>query len=158
MLFRSALNEFDGAVILISHDRHMVELTADRLVLVDDGTAVDYPGSVSDYIDFVLGRNQPKGEARPKAEKKNRKAVARAREDAREAAKAVADAEAAIAGLQAQVSAVERAMFDPACAEPTLATLAMGELSTRRGKLQRELQRAEERWLNASERREQQAA
>jgi ATP-binding cassette subfamily F protein 3 len=37
-----ALNGYDGAVILVSHDRHMVELTADRLVLVDGGTAVDY--------------------------------------------------------------------------------------------------------------------
>ena len=55
-----ALNAFDGAVILISHDRHMVELTADRLVLVDDGTATEYAGSIEDYIDFVLGRNQPK--------------------------------------------------------------------------------------------------
>ena len=153
-----ALNDYQGAVILISHDRHMVELTADRLVLVDDGTAVDYPGSVADYIDFVLGRNQPKGEARPKAEKKDRKAVARAREEAREAAKAEADAEAAVAALQAQVSAVERAMFDPAKAEAALAKATMGELSTRRGELQRELQRAEERWLNASELRERQAA
>ena len=153
-----ALNDYQGAVILISHDRHMVELTADRLVLVDDGTAVDYPGSVADYIDFVLGRNQPKAEARPKGEKKDRKAVARAREEAREAAKAVTDAEAAIAGLQAQVSAVDRAMFDPAKAEPELAKLAMGELAAKRGDLERQLQRAEERWLNASERREQQAA
>src|SRR5690606_21705665 len=32
-----ALNEYSGAVVLVSHDRHMLELTADRLVLVDDG-------------------------------------------------------------------------------------------------------------------------
>src|SRR6478672_9515345 len=38
-----ALNGYEGAVIIISHDRHMVELTADRLVLVDHGGAVDYP-------------------------------------------------------------------------------------------------------------------
>ena len=57
-----ALNGYDGAVILVSHDRHMVELTADRLVLVEDGGATDYAGSIDDYIDFVLGRNQPKGE------------------------------------------------------------------------------------------------
>ena len=69
-----ALNDYDGAVILISHDRHMVELTADRLVLVDDGTARDYAGSIDDYIDFVLGRNQPKAEAKPKASKADRKA------------------------------------------------------------------------------------
>ena len=153
-----ALNAYEGAVILISHDRHMVELTADRLVLVDDGTAVDYPGSVSDYIDFILGRNQPKGEVRPKGEKKDRKAVARAREEARVAAKEVADAEAAIARLQAQVSAVDRAMFDPAKAEPALAKLKMGDLTAKRADLARELQRAEESWLAASERREQEAA
>ncbi|MEM7687659.1 MAG: ABC-F family ATP-binding cassette domain-containing protein [Pseudomonadota bacterium] len=56
-----ALNGYSGAVILISHDRHMVELTADRLVLVDSGTAREYSGSMDDYIDFVLGRNQSKG-------------------------------------------------------------------------------------------------
>ncbi|RZI38048.1 ABC-F family ATP-binding cassette domain-containing protein, partial [Herbaspirillum sp. HC18] len=75
-----ALNDYTGAVILISHDRHMVELTADRLVLVDGGTAKDYPGSIEDYIDFVLGRNQPKsdtgkngaGGAKPKGGAKNR--------------------------------------------------------------------------------------
>ena len=48
----------------------MVELTADRLVLVDDGDAMDYPGSIDDYIDFVLGRNQPKAAGgKPKAKK-----------------------------------------------------------------------------------------
>ena len=36
------------------------EVTADRLVLVDGGTASEYAGSMEDYIDFVLGRNQPK--------------------------------------------------------------------------------------------------
>ena len=32
-----ALNDYDGAVIIVSHDRHMIELTADRLVLVENG-------------------------------------------------------------------------------------------------------------------------
>ena len=40
-----ALNGYDGAVMIVSHDRHMVEMTADRLVLVDDGGATDYAGS-----------------------------------------------------------------------------------------------------------------
>ena len=76
-----ALNAFEGAVILISHDRHMVELTADRLVLVDGGTASEYPGSIEDYIDFVLGRNQRKDRA-PKS-KKDRRVSAEAREGER---------------------------------------------------------------------------
>src|SRR6187549_3792159 len=130
-----ALNQFDGAVILISHDRHMVELTADRLVLVDDGTATDYAGSIEDYIDFVLGRNQPKAAARPKGDKKDRKAAARAREDARQIGKDIADAEAAIARLQARASSIDRAMFDPASAEPALRTLTIGELARQRAEL-----------------------
>ena len=113
-----ALNGYDGAVILISHDRHMVELTADRLVLVDDGGATDYAGSIDDYIDFVLGRNQPKAARAPKAAKADRKADAKAREEARALKKAAAEAEAASARLAAQCSAIDRAMFDPAGAEP----------------------------------------
>jgi ATP-binding cassette subfamily F protein 3 len=153
-----ALNDFSGAVILISHDRHMVELTADRLVLVDNGTAADYPGSMEDYIDFVLGRNQPKAESRPKGEKKDRKAAARAREEARQAARDVAQAEAAIARLQAQASAIDRAMFDPASAEAALRDLAMGELARRRAMITEELAQAEAAWLAASERADSQAA
>src|SRR5204863_3133496 len=45
-----ALNAYDGAVVIVSHDRHMIELTADRLVLVDAGTAMEYNGSMEDYI------------------------------------------------------------------------------------------------------------
>src|SRR5690606_31960884 len=153
-----ALNDFDGAVILISHDRHMVELIADRLVLVDHGTAADYPGSIEDYIDFVLGRNQPKAEARPRGEKKDRKAAARARADARQAGKDVSDAEAAIARLQAQASRIDRAMFDPEAADPELRSLTMGELARRRAEVTHELERAERNWLAASERLERQSA
>ena len=154
-----ALNGYDGAVILISHDRHMVELTADRLVLVDQGMAVDYPGSIDDYIDFVLGRNQPKKtERKSKSPKADRKAEAKAREDARALRKAATDAEAASARLAAQCSALDRAMFDPAEAEPGLASLSMTELSRRRAQVAAELEEAEARWLEVSERLEQLAA
>jgi ATP-binding cassette subfamily F protein 3 len=153
-----ALNEYDGAVILISHDRHMVELTADRLVLVDDGVAVDYPGSIDDYIDFVLGRNQPKAEARPKVARTDRKAEAKAREDARALKKAAAAAEAESACLAARCSAIDRAMFDPGGADPKLASLPMSELSRQRAQLAAELAQAERRWLEATEQMEQQAA
>jgi ATP-binding cassette subfamily F protein 3 len=136
----------------------MVELTADRLVLVDNGTATDYAGSIEDYIDFVLGRNQPKADARPKGEKKDRKAAAQAREDARQVSKEVSEAEAAVARLQAQSSGIDRAMFDPAAAEPELRALTMSELARRRAEVTRELEGAEQRWLAASERLERQSA
>ena len=146
-----ALNGYDGAVILISHDRHMIELTADRLVLVDGGEAREYAGSIDDYIDFVLGRNQPKGEARPKASKADRKAESRARDQARALKKAAAEAEASSARLAAQCALIEQAMIDPASAAPELAALDMSELSRRRARLAAELEIAEARWLEASE-------
>src|SRR3954462_11027086 len=43
-----ALNEYTGTVVIVSHDRHMLEMTADRLVLVHDGTAQEYDGSIDD--------------------------------------------------------------------------------------------------------------
>ncbi|HET6942289.1 MAG TPA: ABC-F family ATP-binding cassette domain-containing protein [Sphingomicrobium sp.] len=153
-----ALNDYDGAVILISHDRHMVELTADRLVLVENGAAVDYSGSIDDYIDFVLGRSQSKAEAKPKAVKSNRRATANARNEASVLKRAASDAEAKSARLAAQCSAIDRAMFDPAGADPNLASLPMSELSRRRAKLGAELAVAEARWLEASEQLESLAA
>jgi ATP-binding cassette subfamily F protein 3 len=148
-----ALNAYDGAVILISHDRHMVELTADRLVLVDNGTAVEYAGSMEDYIDFVLGRNQPKGDGKPatKGPKLDKKAAAAAREAARLLKKNVSDAEAALAKLQTQLSDLDRAMFDPSCAEPEYAKLTMGALNQFRASVAEQAAEAEARWLEASE-------
>ncbi|MDR2857324.1 MAG: ATP-binding cassette domain-containing protein, partial [Novosphingobium sp.] len=105
-----ALNAYEGAVILISHDRHMVELTADRLVLVDGGMATPYDGSMEDYIDFVLGRNQPKAEARAKPARTGPQAPRLAWEEMRELKKQVARMETAMARLQAQIADVDRAL------------------------------------------------
>jgi ATP-binding cassette subfamily F protein 3 len=146
-----ALNGYDGAVILISHDRHMVELTADRLVLVEHGMAVDYAGSIDDYIDFVLGRNQPRAAKRAKTSKAERKAEFKAREDSQSLKKAAADAEAASVRLATMRSALDQAMSDPSAAEPDLASLPMTELSRRRAKVAAELEEAEALWLEISE-------
>jgi ATP-binding cassette, subfamily F, member 3 len=146
-----ALNGYDGAVILISHDRHMVELAADRLVLVENGRASDYPGNIDDYIDFVLGRNQPQSDSKPKQSKADRKTAAKVREEARLLRKEAAEAEAASARLAAECSAIDRAMFDPASAEAELTSLPMTELVRRRARLAAEIEKAEARWLAVSE-------
>src|SRR3546814_2554226 len=54
----SDLNEYEGAVVIVSHDRHMLELTADRLVLVDGGAATEFKGSLDDYTAFVLSQGK----------------------------------------------------------------------------------------------------
>ena len=153
-----ALNGYDGAVIIVSHDRHMIELTADRLVLIENGGAAEYGGSVDDYIDLVLGRNQPPAQPKLKQPKPDRKAAAKAREEARALKKAADEAEAASTQLMAQCSEIDRAMFDPASAPPELTKLPISELSRRRAKIAAELEEAEARWIEASEQLEKAAA
>ncbi|GAA0272887.1 ABC-F family ATP-binding cassette domain-containing protein [Alteraurantiacibacter aestuarii] len=154
-----ALNDYSGAVILISHDRHMVELTADRLVLVDDGTARDYDGSMEDYIDFVLGRNQPKGDGAAggaaKPSKKERKAAAQAKEQAWEQAKQVkaqiTSAEKDLARLTAECAALDAALIDPAAATGRLSGKSAAELAKLRAQLAARLETAEAAWLELGE-------
>ncbi len=146
-----ALNAYDGAVVVVSHDRHMIELTADRLVLVDEGTAKEYAGSLDDYTDLILGRNQPKPDGGGKGPKKDKKVAAQERERATALKKAAHEAEQAVVKLTTQRSAIDRAMFDPAGAEPWLAKLSMGELSARRAEVEAKLEVAEAAWLEASE-------
>jgi ATP-binding cassette, subfamily F, member 3 len=148
-----ALNTYTGAVILISHDRHMVELTADRLVLVDGGTAQDYSGSMEDYIDFILGRGQSRPEAKGEAKKPkaDKRANALAREEYKAAQKKLREAETRITRLQAQIEALDGAMADPAKAPRDLAGLNMGELSRRRAGLTEQLDEAEAAWLELGE-------
>ena len=145
-----ALNGYSGAVILISHDRHMVELAADRLVLVDGGTARNYDGSMEDYIDFVLGRNQPKDESKGTKPAK-KKGSAKDREESRLLKSKVTAAEKSMAKLQQDCDVLDAALADPGSATGWLARLSMEELAQRRAKVAAELERAEADWLAASE-------
>ena len=152
-----ALNAYEGAVILISHDRHMVELTADRLVLVDGGTAADYDGSIEDYIDFILGRNQAKDRSAPNTGK-GRRASASGRDKAQAARSAVAEAEQRIVRLQGELAAIDQALIVCAAGGPGAAGPTAAQLVQRRSAIEDDLAAAERAWLEASEKLERQAA
>ncbi|RYE04409.1 MAG: ABC transporter ATP-binding protein [Sphingomonadales bacterium] len=146
-----ALNSYTGTVVIVSHDRHMIEMTADRLVLVDSGTAKEFEGSLDDYIAFVLSKDGA-GPKLSKADKKEaRRLAAEAREKGTELRKAANVAEAELAKLNEQRTAVDRAMFDPSTAEPPLAKLSMTDLMKRRAELETKIAAAEANWLEASE-------
>ncbi|MCW6530503.1 MULTISPECIES: ABC-F family ATP-binding cassette domain-containing protein [Sphingomonas] len=145
-----ALAGYKGAVLIVSHDRHMVELTADRLVLVDGGTAREFDGSLDDYVSLVLAK-EPKAEGGKPNRKDERRAAAEKREAAKAWRKAARDAESELAKFNAERSAVDRAMFDPAGADAALAKLTMTELMKRRASLTEKIEAAEARWLEASE-------
>ena len=70
-----ALNDYAGAVILITHDRSLMDLVADRLWLAADGTVVPFDGDMDDYARFVLDRA---GAAAPSQMAQGRRAKRRA--------------------------------------------------------------------------------
>jgi ATP-binding cassette subfamily F protein 3 len=157
-----ALNDYTGAVVIVSHDRHMLEMTADRLVLVDGGTAQDYDGSIDDYIAFVLARDpvsEPRSEGTRAVNKKDqRKASADARAKSQSLRKRAREAESELERLTSERSAIDQAMFDPASAAPDLAKLTMTELMKRRAALEARIETVEAAWLEISEELEAYAA
>jgi ATP-binding cassette subfamily F protein 3 len=73
-----ALNDYQGAVILITHDRSLMELVADRLWLAADGTVVPFNGDMDDYARFVLDRAKlgaAPSQVRAAKQKRGRKAA-----------------------------------------------------------------------------------
>lgn len=149
-----ALNDYSGAVILISHDRHMVELTADRLVLVDQGTAKEYAGSMADYIDFVLGLNQPKKDRSAETKKSGRAKSAKGRAELKAVRAQVSKLDKTMAQLGTQRSEIDRAMYEPANASSELANQSISDLMAKRSTLTDKLEEAEAEWLTLSEKLE----
>jgi len=147
-----ALNEYSGAVVIVSHDRHMIELAADRLVLVDGGQARDFNGTLDDYTDLILGKTSGEASSKSKSDRKaDRRTAALAREQSRVLRADVAAAEREMSALTAERSRIERAMFDPASAAPAERDCTMTELMKRRAEIETKLAAAEARWMEASE-------
>ncbi|MGA7456893.1 MAG: ABC-F family ATP-binding cassette domain-containing protein [Methyloceanibacter sp.] len=148
-----ALAEFGGAVVVVSHDRHLLGLIADRLLLVDGGTATEFDGTLDDYRDTILAAGGDDGET--PAKRGNRKAERRLSAEMRERnqalRKTVTQAEAEIARL-----AKRRAEIDALLAAPQgNGGPSVSELMKIRAEVERNLASAEHRWLEASEAAEQ---
>ncbi len=146
-----ALNDFPGAVILISHDRHLIEATADRLWLVKDGSVNPFDGDMADYRQIVTGVSNDRREKREadKASKADRRREAAARRAAAEPlAKEIRATEALMDRLRQRIDLLEDELANPAVYEkdPSTAT----RLAKERAQLSAQLAIQEERWLSMS--------
>jgi ATP-binding cassette subfamily F protein 3 len=152
-----ALNDYNGAVVVVSHDRHLLELTSDRLVLIADGTAKEFAGTLDDYRDLLLSRgdtaasNDDEAPGKRLSKKDQRKAAAEAREQTQSLRKAVKQAETEMADFSAKRSDIDRALFDPSGYEGPHKNVPAGQLMKTRGDIERKLEAAEAKWLEASE-------
>ena len=159
-----AVNAFDGAVILISHDRHLVEACADRLWLVADGGVQSFDGDMEDYRRLVLKRD--KGERNGKKGAPAARAEAPVASDAspgeQERRRGTAERRARLAPLRKEVQAAEKEIarlqekigrLDAALADPDF-FLKDAERATKfakeRAHLEKKLVRTEELWLELS--------
>ncbi|MFC5583839.1 ABC-F family ATP-binding cassette domain-containing protein [Nitratireductor kimnyeongensis] len=146
-----ALNMFDGAVILISHDRHLIEATADRLWIVGDGTVSSYDGDMDDYRARVTGgasRNREKRETDKASKADKRKEAARKRAALEPLAKEIKATEGLIERTRKRIDAIEARLADASLydQEPKKAS----ELAKERSDLATMLAKHEDRWLSLS--------
>ncbi|MDB5643736.1 MAG: putative transporter ATP-binding protein [Hyphomicrobiales bacterium] len=153
-----AINEYEGAVILVSHDRYLLEACADRLWLVSGGTVSAFDGDMDDYTKYVLEQAGAEREARRRAEREERgeEAPKADTRNAQEQRTAKREAKKRLDALEEKMAQYQKLMarIDDALAAPdafTRDTAKATQLSAQRAELERALARVEEDWLALSE-------
>jgi ATP-binding cassette subfamily F protein 3 len=147
-----AINEFPGAVIMVSHDRYLIEACADRLWVVADHTVTTYDGDLDDYRRLVLSARGMRTNSRDRGSNERgngRDKPARNGDQKRvPLQRRISEAEAEIARINGII-----AKIDTALALPDLFTRdpkQAAQLSKARAGAASALQRAEEEWLAVS--------
>jgi ATP-binding cassette subfamily F protein 3 len=155
----NALQDFEGAMVIVSHDRHLLRLTVDQLVLVNDGRADEFAGSLDDYPTWLVER-QKNLRARAKevvtsessgvSRKEQRRLDAQRRQQVAPLRKALKQAESELAALEKEKAELEQALSDTAIySEDNKDELKT--LLTRQAQNAGKLAECEERWLAAGE-------
>src|SRR6185369_9640283 len=147
-----AINEFPGAVIMVSHDRYLIESCADRLWVVADRTVTPYDGDLDDYRRLVLSARGMRTSARDRGadERGNgRDKPQRSKTEKRVPLKQkISDAEAEIERINGIIAKIDAALALPDLFQRDPKQAA--QLSKARAAAGLALQRAEEEWLMAS--------
>jgi ATP-binding cassette subfamily F protein 3 len=151
-----ALQDYDGAVVLVAHDRHLLRAVADELILVDSGRATQFDGDLEDYARWFqvsAAASETPAPAKPAAEqKKQRKREEAERRNRLSPLRAeVARCEARIAELEARRQQVEAELASPDIYGEQ-AKQRLQELLKVQTQVRRDLSASEEAWMAATER------
>jgi ATP-binding cassette subfamily F protein 3 len=146
-----ALNDYEGAVVLVSHDRHLIETAADRLWIVADGGVKPFEGDLDAYAALVLERARG-GEASPPRPAPAAAAppatAAPARVNLGALRKRVEQAESAIRALEEKIAVLDRALQDQAIFSDDPRKAA--DFARLRSRLAGDLEVRETEWLEAN--------
>ncbi len=148
-----ALNDFAGAVVLVSHDMHLLNLVADRLWLVDQGGVAPWQGDLDDYRRMLLtgedkpqpkAKSDPAAETRPAPKRPSRDRILELRAETRRA-------EERVEKLTAMLEKLDAIMADPVTYEDAQKAEQFGR---KHAEASEAMLRAEALWMEALERLE----
>jgi len=171
-----ALQDFEAAVVLVSHDRHLLRAVADELILVDGGIATPFDGDLDDYAswfttreaaaesaettyadvgsaDLVGNIDRPTPAASAEQRKQRKREEAERRNRLSPLRNEIAKLEKSMARLQQDLTRIETELSSPALYESG-GKGALQELLQTQASTRKELEAAEAMWLDASERLE----
>ena len=152
-----ALQGFEGAMVIVSHDRHLLRTTTDDLYLVHGGRVSAFDGDLDDYHKWLLEQDKElsqSGKAEPSGNTVSRKDQKRREAEFRQAMRPLKQKleklEARMSKLQAELGEIEQSMGDPELytegQKPRLTALL-----ARQGPLKGELEEVEMAWMTLSE-------
>ncbi|SFC30763.1 ATP-binding cassette, subfamily F, member 3 [Marinospirillum celere] len=165
-----ALQEFAGAVLVVSHDRHLLKNTVDDFWLVADGQVQEFDGDLDGYAAWLKERQsgqkrdekEDKKSGQPQAnsvnKKQDRKEAARLREALKPLRKQVDQLEKAMDKARQELEVTETALADSALYTDAARKDELQALLKAQGNQQQALEDLEMQWLEASETLEQQTA
>jgi ATP-binding cassette subfamily F protein 3 len=143
-----AINDYEGAVILISHDRHIIETCADALWLVKDGTVKPFDGDMDDYTRLVLDTARENRRAERAAGKVQAPASRPAQRPSSAATqKTVEKLDRRMEELRGKIAILDDALADPALYSE--APMKAADFTRLRAKLAADLEDTENQWLAA---------
>ena len=162
-----ALSSYDGALILVSHDRHLLEAIAEKLWLIDNGRVSEFDGDLNDYQEFLNKQNREykeklseqkqalavtksaKAQAQQYKTKEMKRQEALKREALRPLKKEIESLDKKMESLKKDLAAIDEELSDPTLYER--APQRVDELSITRASKTQELEETEMLWLEKSE-------
>ena len=158
-----ALQDYEGAVVLVSHDRHLLRVNSDKLILVANGRATEFQGSVDDYPKWLAEHNRGGGpnhdankqqESQPQntasAKKEQKRIDAERRKELQPLTSKIKRAERVMEKVGAERSAIETQLAETELYSDENKD-KLKKLLTDQAYLQKELDQAEADWLQATE-------
>ena len=153
-----ALQFFEGAMVIVSHDRHLLRATTDEFYLVDDGKVEPFDGDLEDYHQWLVNKDKAEqpastptsGEHSANHRKAEKRRQAELRQVTQPMRKAIAKLEQQMESAQAQLTDIETAMADPELYQAEQKA-KLQQLLQAQAPLQQQLAQAEAQWLELQE-------